>query len=37
MYNRLHSIQACDRRTDRQTDRRTSCDGSPRYAYASRG
>ena len=38
MYNRLHSIPACDRktgRTDRQTDvlRRHS----PRYAYAWRG
>jgi len=35
MYNRLDSIPACDRRTDRQTDilRRYS----PRYAFASRG
>jgi len=27
MYNRLHSIPACDRRTDGRTDRRTSCNG----------
>jgi len=27
IYNRLDSLPACDRRTDRQTDRRTSCDG----------
>jgi len=43
MYNRLHTIPACDGQTDRRTDRQT--DGhtdvlprhSPRYACASRG
>ena len=32
IYNRLHSILACDRQTDRHRPRH-----SPRYAYASRG
>jgi len=25
MYNRLHTIPACDGQTDRRTDRQTSC------------
>ena len=39
MCNHLHSIPACDRRTDRQTDGQTDIlpRHSPRYAYASRG
>jgi len=32
MYNRLNSIPACDRRTDRQTNGHLDT-----YAYASRG
>jgi len=35
MCNRLHTIPACDGRTDRQTD--ILPQHSPRYAYASRG
>jgi len=35
MYNRLDTIPACDRRTDRRTDILPR--HSPRYAYASRG
>jgi len=35
IYNRLDSIAACGRRTDRQTDILPR--HSPRYAYASRG
>jgi len=35
MYNRLGTIPACDRQTDRQTDILPR--HSPRYAYASRG
>ena len=39
MCNRLHTIPACDGRTDRRTDRQTDIlpRHSPRYAYASRG
>jgi len=39
MYNCLHSIPACDRRTDGRTDRQTDIlwRHSPRYAYASSG
>ena len=38
MYNRLHTIPACDGRTDRQTDRQLAMPRhSPRYTYASRG
>ena len=36
MYNRLDSIPACDRRTDRQTDRRTSCDDIVRVMHTRR-
>ena len=32
MYNRLHSIPACDRRTDKQT----SCHGIVRAMYTRR-
>jgi len=35
MYNRLHTISACDGQTDGRTD--TLPWHSPRYAYASRG
>ena len=35
MYNRLDSISACDRQTDKLTDILSRF--SPRYAYASRG
>jgi len=35
MCNRLDSIPACDKQTDRQTD--ISPRHSPRNAYASRG
>ena len=37
--NRLHTIPACDGRTDRRTDGQTDIlpRHSPRYAYASRG
>ena len=35
IYNRLDSIPACDRQTDRRTD--ILQQHSPRYAYASRG
>jgi len=35
IYNRLNSIPACDRQTDRRTDILPR--HSPRYAYASRG
>ena len=38
MYNRLHTIPACDgqtdRRTDRQTDTQTSCHGIVRAMHA---
>jgi len=39
MYNRLHSITACDGRADGRTDGQTDILSrhSPRYAYASRG
>jgi len=39
MFNRLHTIPACDKRTDGRTDRQTDIfpRHSPRYAYASRG
>ena len=39
MCTRLHTIPACDRRTDGRTDRRTHIfpRHSSRYAYASRG
>jgi len=41
MYNRLHTIPACDGQTDRRADGQTdTCilsRHSPRYAYASRG
>ena len=33
MYNRLHTIPACDGRTDRQTDRQTSCHGIVRAMH----
>ena len=36
MYNRLDSIPACDRPTDRRTDRRTSCDGIVRAMHTRR-
>jgi len=36
MCNRLDSIPACDRRTDRQTERRTSCDGIVRAMHTRR-
>jgi len=35
MYNRIHTISACDGRTDRRIDILPR--HSPRYAYASRG
>jgi len=35
MYNRLHSIPACDRQTDRQTDRDILPRHNPHYAHAS--
>jgi len=37
MYNRLHTILACDGQTDGQTDGQILPRHSPRYAYASRG
>jgi len=39
MYNRLHSIPACDGQTDGRADGQTDIlpRHSPRYAYASRG
>jgi len=39
MYNGLHTIPACDGRTDRRTDRQTDIlwRHSPHYAYALRG
>jgi len=39
MYNRLDTIPAINRQTDRQTEGRTDIlpRPSPRYAYASRG
>jgi len=33
MYNRLHTIPACDGRTDRQTDKQTSCHGIVRAMH----
>ena len=36
MYNRLDSIPACDRQTDRQTNRRTSCYGIVRAMHTRR-
>jgi len=39
MYNRLHSVSACNRQTDGQTNGQTDIlpRRNPRYAYASRG
>jgi len=39
MYNRLDTIPACDRQTDRRKNRQTDIlpRHSPRYAHASRG
>jgi len=34
--NRLHTIPACDGRTDRQTDRQTSCYGIVRAMHMRR-
>ena len=36
IYNRLDSIPACDRQTDRRTDRQTSCHGIVRAMHMRR-
>jgi len=36
IYNRLDSIPACDRQTDRRTDRQTSCHGIVRAMHTRR-
>ena len=36
MYNRLDTIPACDRQTDRRTDGQTSCDGTVRAMHMRR-
>jgi len=36
MYNRLHTIPACDRQTNRRTDGHTSCHGIVRAMYTRR-
>jgi len=36
MYNRLHTISACVRRTDRQTEEQTSCHAIVRAMHTRR-